>query len=361
MADNDLSPWDTVQSDLAIFHYRSGSNRPVATQIPVLLLHGPMTSHRTWDTLGSFLSKQGFAHVYAADIADVQMGASLRPAIAHLREVVDWIIGQYQPGTRMVLVGHSTGGVLARRYLLKIEGTNPILYLFTLGSPHTRTHFSYQVFVPSEELSPDGDSSASMRVVRTPEVPRETFVVNIFGNAVGPDFDGTVHGVILPEAVNITLPLGHSELKHDDRVMEEIAACLRGERYRMQLFLQSLHMHTQDEDGMVGPFYFEINGMRSPFDGIFKAEADHLYTFDDNSTPLATLAYPMEQRLVSTVFRLKDLSRARPVRRRLFAKLLDSLRDDELSIHELQDNEGSRIALRVHSQQMPALLNNVKP
>jgi hypothetical protein len=286
------------------------------------------------------------------------MGASLRNAIAQLREVVDWIIGQYQAGTRMVLIGHSTGGVLARRYLLKTDGANPILYLFSLGSPHTRTHFSYQVFVPSEDLTQENGALASMRMVRTPEVPRETFVVNIFGNAVGPDFDGTVHGVLLPEAVNVTLPLTHSELKNDDRVMQEIAACLRGERYRMQLFLESLHMHTQDGDGMVGPFYFEINGMRSPFDGIFKAEVDHLYTFDENSTPLATLAYPMEQRLVSTVFRLKDSSRARPVRRRLFAKLLDSLSDDELSVHELQDNEGSRIALRVHSQQMPALLNS---
>jgi hypothetical protein len=286
------------------------------------------------------------------------MGASLRNAVAQLREVVEWIIAQYEPGTRMVLIGHSTGGVLARRYVLKLEGENPILYLFSLGSPHTRTHFSYQVFVPSEDLSPENGSSTSMRVVRTPEVPRETFVVNIFGNAVGPDFDGTVHGVILPEAVNIVLPVGHVELKHDERLMEEITACLRGERFRMQLYLKSLHMHTQDEDGMVGPFYFEINGMRSPFDGIFQAEVDYFYTFDENSTPLATLAYPMEQRLVSTVFRLKDLSRARPVRRRLFAKLLDSLSDDEMSIHELQDNEGSRIALRVHSQLMPALLNH---
>ena len=258
----------------------------------------------------------------------------------------------------MVLIGHSTGGVLARRYLLKLEGTNPILYLFTLGSPHTRTHFSYQVFVPSEDLTPKNGTSAATRVVRTPEVPRETFVVNIFGNAVGPGFDGTVRGVILPEAVNIVLPLGHAELKYDDRVMNEIAAFLRGERYRMQLFLMSLHMQTQDDDGMVGPFYFEINGMRSPFDGIFQAEVNHFYAFDENSTPLATLAYPMEQRLVSTVFRLKDLSRTRPVRRRLFAKLLDSLSDDELSVHELQDNEGSKIALRVHSQIMPALLNN---
>ena len=357
MVTHDPSPWDNVQADFSIFQYRHVTQRPVATQIPVLLLHGPMTSHRTWDTLGSFLSNQGFSHVYAPDIDLVQMGASLRPALAQLREVIAWILAQHDPGTRMVMIGHSTGGVLARRYLLKLEGENPILYLFSLGSPHTRTHFSYQVFVPSEELASQ-NGSLEPRVVRTPEVPRETFVVNIFGNAVGPDFDGTVHGVILPEAVNITLPLSHVELKHDDRVMDEILACVRGERYRMQLFLKSLHMHTPDEDGMVGPFYFEINGMRSPFDGIFQAEAEHLYTFDDNSTPLATLAYPMEQRLVSTVFRLKDLSRVRPVRRRLFAKLLDSLSDDELSVHELQDNEGSKIALRVHSQQMPALIKS---
>jgi hypothetical protein len=109
---------------------------------------------------------------------------------------------------------------------------------------------------------------------------------------------------------------------------------------------------------MVGPFYFEVNGMRSPYEGIFQAVADHYYDFGDNTIPLATLAHPIDQSLVSTVFRLKDGSRTRAVRRRLFAKLLDSLGNDQLIIHEMQDSEGSKITLRIRTQRVPALLNS---
>jgi pimeloyl-ACP methyl ester carboxylesterase len=360
MTEFDRSPWELLNADLALYQFKARTSLLNLCDSPILMLHGPMTSHRTWDSLALALSREGCSSLYAMDIADVQMGGSLRQANKFLEQIIDWLSQRHPPDTPFVLIGHSTGGALARRYVLKAAEKTPVRVLFSLGSPHTRTHFSYQVYVPP---APEGGqetergTNITTSLVTTPKISPEVFMVNLLGDAVGPLFDGTVQGVFLPEALNVVLNLGHAELKHHPAVLKEILAYLRGEYYRVQFFLENLLMRTPDqEDGLVGPFYFEVNGMRTPFEGIFEAQADHYYSFDLDSTPLATVAYPVTQTLASTVFRLKDLSRNRPTRRRLFAKLLDSLTLEGKSLHEMQDNEGSTLSLRVQCQRLPILL-----
>src|SRR5262245_29703602 len=88
MLEFDRSPWINIHPDLSLYRYQGAVGRPLKAHTPVLMLHGPMTSHRTWDTLGDFLWRHGFDDIFAVDIADVQMGGSLRNALAHLGEVV---------------------------------------------------------------------------------------------------------------------------------------------------------------------------------------------------------------------------------------------------------------------------------
>lgn len=354
----DKSPWKNIYPDLSLYRYEELEQTRHSTHIPIVMLHGPMTSHRTWDALGKFLWQNGFNNLYAVDIADVQMGALPSNTLTYLDAVVQFILEDREPNSPIILIGHSTGGVLARRYLHRTEMRRRILYLFSLASPHYQTSFSHTVYVPPEnDLTGETAPASKSSVVRTPNIPQGTFLVNIFGNVMGPGFDGIVRGVHLPEAVNIVMPLGHSQLKSDERVMREILACLRGERYRVQLFLQRLYMKMPEFQNVVGPFYFEIDGVRSPLDGIFQAEAEHEYTFDENNTPLGTVYYPLGQTLASVVFRLKDKSKSRQGKRRLFAKLLVSLgEDDESVVHEMPDNQGSQITLRVRTQRMPNVL-----
>lgn len=349
----DVDPWQSVHPGFSLYRYQGKSKHTVRSESVVLMLHGPMTSHQTWDAMGEFLWQQGFENLFAIDIEAVQMGGSLRPALDSLRETVAWLLDQCDPTAPGILIGHSTGGVLARRFLLKGESALRFVFAFTLGSPHSLTHLSYQVYVP-ENIGISDTHTGSY--VRTPKVPQDTFFINIIGSAEGPYFDGTVRGVFLPEAINIITSDNHAALKHSSAVMSEMLACLQGERYRMQVFLQSLLMKTPDDDGLAGPFCFEINGMRTPFTGSFQALPDHPYQFEEDSTPIATLAYGVDQSLASTLFRLKDMSRTRQVRRRLFTKLLDSLVDRGIAVHEMQDNEGSKIIVRVHTRRMPSVL-----
>lgn len=355
MLDFDRSPWHNVDETLALFRYNTEFEGTGAA-VPVLMLHGPMTSHRTWDTLATYLCANGMDNIYAVDIDDAYMtGALQKDAIYFIGEVVRWLVEHHPEEKQLVFIGHSTGGVLARRYLHRGEYNDRIAYLFSLASPHQQTYFSHIVYVPPEDEATDG----SMSYVRTADIPPKTFLVNIFGSKLGAGFDGTIRGVYLPEAVNYVANTGHSEIKYNNDVLTEILACLRGKRLRLQLYLDSLSMKVADLDGRAGPFYFEIDGKRSPFDGVFQAVVDHQYQFDESNTPLFTLAYPIDQTSCTLVFRLKDRSRTRTVRRRLFAKILVALQDGQTVLHEMQDSEGSSVTLRLRCQQMPALIGTL--
>lgn len=347
MLDFDRSPWQQIHEDLSLYRY-SIDFREGNTSVPVLMLHGPMTSHRTWDTLATYLSANGMENIYAVDIDDSQTGR-MQTAFHLVSDVIQWLVEQYPTERRFILIGHSTGGGVARRYLHRGEHKDKIAYLFSLASPHQHTYFSHIVYVAPDQEKTD---TASMSYVRTTDIPLKTFIINIFGSKLGAGYDG----VYLPEAINVVVGVGHSEIKYNNRVMTEILACLRGERYRVQLYLDSLSMKTADADGRAGPFYFEIDGMRSPFDGVFQAVVDHQYQFDENNTPLSTLAYPISQTSCTIVFRLKDRSRVRQVRRSLYTKILISLRDSQTVLHEMQDSEGSKITLRICCEQMSAVL-----
>gem|GEM_PF-4846672 len=349
--------WEPINPSLSLYHYKGSTRALSKSSVPILLIHGPMTSHRTWDNLAHQLHMSGCSNILAVDIADIQTGTSVRSATRFLQTVVAYILDNVGDTKKVVLIGHSTGGLLVRRYLLKTLDASHVVLAFTLGTPHTRTDFPHQVFLP-----PDDETQQIIQgtttVVRTPYIPSETFLINIFGNGAGKQFDGTVKGVYLPEAVNLEVPLQHTMLKYDRLVVQEILAWLQGLRYRMRFYLQSLEMKTPDtEDGMVGPFCFDVNGMQSPYRGSFLAAAEHPYTFERTNTPLATLGHPQQKKTyISTELRLKDFSRTRSVRRRLMVRLLNSLDDNTTTLHEMQDSEGSQIALRLHIQKMPVLL-----
>lgn len=111
---------------------------PTATEtpprVPVLLVHGYMCNHRTWDDVSRALRAAGHT-VLAVNLEP------LFASIDHYASTIDAAVADLckQTGYHQVaLVGHSMGGIAIRAWKRK-HGTDKVARVLTLGSPHAGT------------------------------------------------------------------------------------------------------------------------------------------------------------------------------------------------------------------------------
>jgi hypothetical protein len=267
------------------------------------------------------------------------------------------------PGeTGVALIGYAAGGIAAYRYWLEYVEQSHLAYLFMLAAPHNRTVFpalrEHFIRATTDDKRPFTGTFQNFSRIEAVYVQPSTVVVNIFGNSAGPDFDGVIRGLRLPEAVNIVLPLHHNALNRDRRVGEAIVRCLCGEFYQVKLKLVGLRMRREDADGLSGPVAFEIDRNRTPPDTLFHAVTERLYLFEEHVPPLCTLAYPASAKSATITVHLRDLSHSPGRRRRMYTRLHIPLAEDEGSIHSVQDSEGSEFVWRIVCQRIPATLRD---
>lgn len=103
-------------------------------RVPVLLVHGYLCNHRTWDSLAPALRAQGHP-VLAINLEPLftsidNYAPRIAAAVAQLR--------QHTGASQVALVGHSMGG-LAIRAWMRAHGTAQVAQVITLGTPHTGT------------------------------------------------------------------------------------------------------------------------------------------------------------------------------------------------------------------------------
>ncbi len=105
---------------------------------PVLLLHGYACNGGYWRRLarrlGVRLRRAGVSH-YALDLAPP--GAAIDDFVPQVRAAVAMLCAR-SGAPRVVLLGHSMGGLVARSYL-RADGAARVARLITLGSPHHGT------------------------------------------------------------------------------------------------------------------------------------------------------------------------------------------------------------------------------
>lgn len=103
-------------------------------RVPVLLVHGYLCNHRTWDTLAPVLCAQG--HTTLA-INLEPLFTSIDHYVPHIAAAVA-ALRQHTGASQVALVGHSMGG-LAIRAWMRIHGTAQVAQVITLGTPHAGT------------------------------------------------------------------------------------------------------------------------------------------------------------------------------------------------------------------------------
>jgi triacylglycerol esterase/lipase EstA (alpha/beta hydrolase family) len=106
-----------------------------AADVPVILVHGYLSNRGTLCGLARALDAAGVGSVFVPTLPAVL--APIETFAAHLGRVVREVTeATGQP--RVILVGHSMGGLASRAYL-RAHGAGRVAGLVTLGSPHHGT------------------------------------------------------------------------------------------------------------------------------------------------------------------------------------------------------------------------------
>lgn len=328
--------------------------------MPILMLHSTLASYESWTHLAGYLCEAGASDVYAVDITEFQ-GETPDPqmALSFLREVIVLILNNKPDYEQLVLIGYGAGGTLAYRYWQTWVEDKTLAYLFTIATPHSSTSFPLleeHSFNPSRQTELETTDPIDFNRISAVQERSSTVVINMFGNAVGADYDGVVRGLRLPEAVNFVFPLRHDRMNKDQRVADMIVACLRGERFIVRLKLVGLQMRRDDGDGRSGPIVFDIEGERMPSDVVFQPITDRMYLFEEAVPPLCTVSYPIEAVSANITLHLRDLSTMSGRRRRMYIRLHMPLIHGDSTAHTMQDSEGSDFLWRIVCKQMPTVL-----
>jgi pimeloyl-ACP methyl ester carboxylesterase len=112
---------------------------PAPAARPIVLIHGVLCNDGVWFALRRHLAQAGIGPVYTLNYGPMfasaeHFASQLATRIAAVRAATG--------AERVVLVGHSLGGLVARAYLRRFGGTH-VSRLITVGTPHHGSLFAW--------------------------------------------------------------------------------------------------------------------------------------------------------------------------------------------------------------------------
>jgi hypothetical protein len=167
----------------------------------VILLHGLISNRSVFTVLRRSLHRHGWEHVHALNYSPLTV--DVRSAAALLGSHVEQA-RRLHGGERVVLVGHSLGGLIARYYVQRLGGDRHVRTVVTLGTPHSGT-LAARLPNPlpiTRQLRPDSDV---IRELAEPAPGCRSRFATFWG-----DMD------------QLVLPVRHARLDHPDLAAENI-------------------------------------------------------------------------------------------------------------------------------------------
>ena len=113
---------------------------PTLASTPVLLVHGYIHNRSAFLAMSRQLKRAGFRYVDGFNYNALTDG--IPEAAARLGAEVERVL-QATGASRVMIVGHSMGGIVARYYVQELGGEDTVDTVVTLGSPHQGTFASY--------------------------------------------------------------------------------------------------------------------------------------------------------------------------------------------------------------------------
>ncbi|MFI4891287.1 MAG: lipase family alpha/beta hydrolase [Steroidobacterales bacterium] len=190
---------------------------------PVLLLHGLLCNHQVWRALRPRLEAAGFGPIEAPD---------MEPLLVDIEALAAGVADQLRSlqrrcnGERVVIVGHSMGGLVAR-LLLRDVGASAIGRIVTIASPHHGTGLARGL--PGTNTGQMSCTSAWLRALNESQENRFAVpVASIYStddNIVAPAGSARLAGAELRELRG----LGHFAVLRSRRALDAIMATLSPE------------------------------------------------------------------------------------------------------------------------------------
>lgn len=113
---------------------------PETADIPVVLVHGYVHNRSAFVVLSRQLRRAGFRYVHGLNYNPLRHDI---PGIAEMLAVEVDRVRDVAGAQRVMLVGHSMGGIVARYYTQELAAPDSVDTVITLASPHRGTYTTY--------------------------------------------------------------------------------------------------------------------------------------------------------------------------------------------------------------------------
>jgi hypothetical protein len=190
-------------------------------RIPVVLVHGYYANRGYFRPLVRSLEARGIGPIFVPSASRVL--APIEAFADELHERIEAIAaGTGQP--RVVVVGHSMGGLVARAYLAR-HGSARLARLVTLGSPHQGSVLAHLgLGANARQMQPGSDFLARLASDPATVPPGTVSIYSCHDNMVMPQASSR-----LAAARNVALPgLGHIAMLHSPRLLDALVEALQG-------------------------------------------------------------------------------------------------------------------------------------
>lgn len=108
---------------------------------PVLLLHGLGSTRKTLSILERRLRRDGHTviSIHLGGLFDTFNSKKIEALASFVRDKVERLYKRYHFSGKMIVIGHSKGGLIGRYYVQCLGGDKRVSHLMTLGTPHNGT------------------------------------------------------------------------------------------------------------------------------------------------------------------------------------------------------------------------------
>jgi triacylglycerol esterase/lipase EstA (alpha/beta hydrolase family) len=145
-------------------------SKPEASGIPVLLVHGLFHNASAWSVFRWRLKLAGFKNLHTYQYNSFTKGFS--QAVDGCERKVNDLLGD-NPDARVILIGHSLGGLVCRKVAGNSLYKERVAAMVTLGSPHKGSDLAWLGGTKmARDLIPGRATSASIEAVSDPDCPK---------------------------------------------------------------------------------------------------------------------------------------------------------------------------------------------